>query len=118
MTEQDWARPVVRWEIQAIDAEQMSRFYSTLFNWTLQGDGKVKVIPPGIGAPEPAISGLMRPADQSRVVLYIQVRDLRASMEKAVELGGQIVRVPFDVGSTTLAWIDDPEGNRITLVQQ
>ncbi len=34
-------------------------------------------------------------------------------------LGGSVLRDPFDIpGGPTLAWIADPEGNRITLVQQ
>ena len=41
-------------------------------------------------------------------------------MNRAVELGGKILREPFDVGPTpaTFAWIEDPEGNHLTLVQQ
>lgn len=118
--ETDWERPVVMWEIQAVDSENMHHFYQGLFNWKF-GDGrKVKSISPGIGAPEPTIAGSMRAGDTSRISLYIQVRDLSASLLKAVELGGAVVREPFDVppNGTTLAWITDPEGNQLTLVQQ
>ena len=118
--ETDWARPVVQWEIRAIDVEKMQHFYQTLFNWNF-GDGKkVKQIAPGIGAPEPQISGAMRPSDTSGHTLCIQVRNLRDSMIRAVELGGKVIREPFDVGPTpaTFAWITDPEGNHVTLIQQ
>ena len=51
--------------------------------------------------------------------LYIQVRDLRASLARAAELGGTILRQPFDIpGGPTLARIGDPEGNQVVLVQQ
>jgi len=47
------------------------------------------------------------------------VRDLQASLAKAVDLGATIVAEPFDVpGGPTLAGVLDPEGNPLTLVQQ
>jgi predicted enzyme related to lactoylglutathione lyase len=53
------------------------------------------------------------------VVLYVQVRDLPASLARAVQLGGQLVTEPFDVpDGPTLAAVDDPEGNPLVLVQQ
>ena len=115
----DWARPVVHWEIEARDAERLRAFYSTLFNWVI-GDGPIMGIPAGIGGPEPGPGGHIRQSDRSGVTLYIQVRDLRASLNKAVELGGTyLVMEPFDIpGGPTLAAITDPEGNPVTLVQQ
>ena len=81
---------------------------------------KAKYIHPGVGAPEPRIAGAMVPSERSGITLAIQVRDLRSSMGTAVELGGKILREPFEVGPTpaTFAWIEDPEGNHLTLVQQ
>ena len=35
---QDWARPVVHWEIEADDPERQRAFYADLFNWQI-GDG-------------------------------------------------------------------------------
>ena len=118
--EADWARPVVQWEIRAINPEKMEHFYRTMFNWDIVSGKKAKYIRPGIGAPEPQIAGAMLPSERSGITLAIQVRDLRDSMNRAVELGGAILREPFDVGPTpaTFAWIEDPEGNHLTLVQQ
>lgn len=117
-TEPDWARPVVHWEIRARDPGRLRAFYASLFNWAIS-DGPVMSIPPGIGGPEPGPAGHIVPGDHPGVVLYIQVRDLRASLEKAVALGGTILREPFDVpNGPTLARIADPEGNAVVLVQQ
>ena len=115
---EDWARPVVHWEIQALDAEKQANFYRELANWEI-GEGRIMQIGAGIGAPEP-ITGHIRSSDAARVSLYIQVLKIRESMQKAVQMGGSIVREPFDPtpGGATLAWIDDPEGNRVVLVQQ
>ena len=116
--EGDWARPVVHFEIEALDAERQRAFYRDLFNWDI-GDGFIMTIPPGIGGPEPGPAGHLRQSDRSNVSLFIQVRDLRSSLAKAAELGGSVLAEPFDVpDGPTLAAIADPEGNSVMLVQQ
>lgn len=115
---EDWARPLVHWEIEALDPDRLRTFYGELFNWRI-GDGPIMDIPAGIGGPEPGPGGHLRQSDRSGVTLYIQVRDLRESLGKATELGGSILFEPFDVpGGLTIAAITDPEGNPVTLVQQ
>jgi hypothetical protein len=114
----DWARPVVHWEIEAVDAERQRAFYSQLFNWEI-GDGPIMQIPAGIGGPEPGPAGHVRGGDRSGVTLYIQVLDIVASLARAAELGGTVLAEPFDIpGGPTLAPIADPEGNPVMLVQQ
>jgi hypothetical protein len=114
----DWPRPVVHWEIEARDPDQLRAFYGALFNWDI-GSGPIMSIPPGMGGPDPGPGGHIRGSDKSRVTLFIQVRDLRISLDKAAELGGTIVAEPFDLpGQPTLAAITDPEGNPVMLVQQ
>lgn len=114
---QDWARPVVHWEIQARDPELIKDFYAQMFNWDIAA-GPIKVIGPGIGAPE-VITGHIMAAATSAVVLYIQVLDLRTTLDKAKTLGGTITLEPFQIPDReTIAGITDPEGNRIALVQQ
>ncbi len=114
----DWARPVVHWEIEARDPERQRAFYAELFNWVI-GDGPVLRIEAGIGGPEPGPAGHLRQSDRSGVTLYVQVRDLRASLARAAALGGTVVAEPFDVPQgPTLAGILDPEGNPVMLVQQ
>jgi len=114
----DWARPVVHWEIVARDAGRQAAFYRELFNWE-NGDGPIMQVSPGLGGPEPGPAGHIRTGDRPGVVLYVQVRDLRESLDRAVELGGTLVTQPFDVpGGPTLASVDDPEGNPLVLVQQ
>src|SRR3982751_5469147 len=111
--EEDWARPVVHWEIEARDAARQREFYAELFNWDI-GDGFIMQIQPGHGGPEPGPAGHLRESDRSGVTLYVQVRDLEASLLKAVDLGGTKVSDPFDVpDGPTLAAITDPEGNPV-----
>jgi len=68
-------------------------FYADLFNWNI-GDGFIMEIPPGIGGPEPGPGGHIRGSDRSGVTLYIQVADLRASLDRSVSLGATIVAEP------------------------
>jgi predicted enzyme related to lactoylglutathione lyase len=116
MTE-DWARPVVHWDIQAKDPERMRGFYAQMFNWEI-ADGPIMQIGPAVGAPEP-ITGHIMQSERPGVVLYIQVLDVKATMEKAKELGGSVVAQPFQIpDGAMIAGITDPEDNRIVLVQQ
>ncbi|HEY2579487.1 MAG TPA: VOC family protein [Streptosporangiaceae bacterium] len=115
---EDWARPVVHWEIVARDPQRQAAFYRELFNWEI-GDGAIKQISPGLGGPEPGPGGHLRRGDQPGVILYVQVRELNAALTRAQELGAVLVTEPFDVpGGPTLAAINDPEGNLLVLVQQ
>jgi predicted enzyme related to lactoylglutathione lyase len=114
----DWARPVVHWEIEARDPARLKAFYGELFRWDI-GEGFIMNIPAGLGGPEPGPAGHIRQSERSGVTLYVQVRDLRESLDRAVALGGTITAEPFDVpGGPTLAGITDPERNPVTLVQQ
>lgn len=114
----DWARPVVHWELEARDPEAMKAFYEALFNWDI-GDGFIMEVPAGFGGPEPGPAGHIRQSDHSRFSLYVQVADLRTSLDRAVELGGAITLEPMDVpNGPTIAGITDPEGNPVSLVQQ
>ena len=114
----DWARPVVHFEVAARDPETIRSFYAAMFNWKI-GDGSIMRIEPGVGGPEPGPGGHIRQSDRSGVSLYVQVRDLAQAVGRTVELGGTVIAEPFDVpAGPTLAFIADPEGNGIALVQQ
>ena len=118
MTARDWARPVVHWEIAARDADRQADFYRQLFNWEV-GEGPIRQIAAGLGGPEPGPGGHIRPADRAQVTLYVQVRDLRSSLERARQLGGEVLMEPVDLAEgPTIAAISDPEGNPVGLVQQ
>jgi len=118
MNSGDWARPVVHWEIEALDADRQRAFYADLFGWSI-GDGPIKAIAPGVGGPEPGPAGHIRQGGRSGVTLFVQVRDLGDALARAATLGATVVAEPFDVpGGPTLAAITDPEGNPVMLVQQ
>jgi predicted enzyme related to lactoylglutathione lyase len=114
----DWARPVVHWEIEARDPDAQRAFYGELFGWSIS-DGPIMTIAPGLGGPEPGPGGHIRLSERSAVTLYVQVRQLAESLERVVDLGGAVRAQPFDVpNGPTLAVVEDPEGNPLVLVQQ
>jgi predicted enzyme related to lactoylglutathione lyase len=114
----DWSRPVVHWALVARDPDAQRAFYAALFNWSID-DGPTMNIAPGIGGPEPGPGGHIQAGDTPGVSLYVQVRDIKESLARAVELGGSKESDPFDVpGGPTIAFVKDPEGNPLTLVQQ
>jgi predicted enzyme related to lactoylglutathione lyase len=114
----DWARPVVHFEIVAVDPERQAAFYRELFHWEV-GEGPIMTIAAGLGGPEPGPGGHIRRGDSPAVSLYVQVADLRASLAAAKRLGGRVVAAPFDLPQgPTIAAVSDPEGNVVGLVQQ
>jgi predicted enzyme related to lactoylglutathione lyase len=118
VTSPDWPRPVVYFSVSAVDPERQRAFYSEMFNWDI-GDGPFMQVPAGIGSPEIGIGGHINRADSPGFSLYVQVRDVNASLARAVELGGAKVHDPFQVpGGAMIAGITDPEGNSLVLVQQ
>ena len=119
--EQDWERPVVFFEIRARDKQRLEDFYVQMFNWKVDGERApgIGFIQPGIGPPVEGIGGVIAPGDPPGVSLYVQVKDLRASLDKAERLGGKKLLDPVDVpNGPTIARIADPEGNLVGLVQQ
>lgn len=109
---------MVHWEIAAVDPVKQADFYRQMFNWEI-GDGPIMQIGAGLGGPEPGPAGHILAGDQPRVTLYVQVRDLVASLKLAEVLGAEILLEPMDLpGGPTIAAIADPEGNTLGLVQQ
>ena len=121
MSEQqrDWARPVVHWAIEARDPAAIKHFYGELFSWDFEGEGGFFAVEAGLGGPEPGPGGHIEQGGASRVHLYVQVRSIPETLERVPGLGGTVVGEAFDVpGGPTICPIDDPEGNRVVLVQQ
>jgi uncharacterized protein len=116
----DWARPVVVFEIRGRDSKKLQEFYRELFNWKIDDSNPlVAQIQSGIGGPEPGPVGVLL-SGQPGVTIYVQVLDLRSSLDKAKALGGSVVLEPTVVPGRelTIARIADPEGTQIGLVQQ
>ena len=118
----DWPRPVVHWELLAKDPQGLQAFYRELFHWNLEDAGFLISIEPGLGGPEPGPAGHIlaaRPDQPTGFGLFVQVKSIPETLARVPELGGTVAGQPFDVpNGPTICPILDPEGNRLTLVQQ
>jgi predicted enzyme related to lactoylglutathione lyase len=47
---------------------------------------------------------------------FIQVKDVDEAAQRAIQLGGRIVTLPYDSDNERMVEIEDPEGNRFGLV--
>ena len=102
--------PIVFFEIGSTDNNQASAFFKGLFDWDIQAMGPSQMIDAGEG-----IGGHiteLAPEWGNYVTVYVQVDDLEAYLEKAVELGGKVLVKPVHLpGQGSFAWFAPPEGN-------
>ena len=114
----DWARPVVHWEIMALDAPKQRAFFSDLFGWAIDANNPQNygMVPSG---GEAAIGGGIGPAPDGKpyVTFYVEVPDIGAALSKAESLGASTVMPRTDMGMVTLAQFRDPEGNLVGLIE-
>ncbi len=79
------------------------------------GGGMIEVV--GTGSPQPTTDDRSA-SEADRVVLWLQVRSLDAAVVELTERGVVVVRPPKrEPWGLIEAWIDDPDGLRIHLVE-
>jgi len=114
---------VVHFEIPADDPERASRFYSELLGWKIEKDTSMDGVDywmihtagkPGVGG-----GGLMqRQHPGQQIVNYVGVESVDQYVDRARELGGDVIVPKMDVGGFGwMAHLKDPEGNAIALWQ-
>lgn len=113
---------VVHFEIVADDADRISKFYETVFGWTVQKwDGPIDYWFLMTGdEKEPGIDGAfgMRQSDDDIVVNTIDVSSVDETVKKIEENGGEIVRPKSVIpGVGYLAYFKDTEGNLWGIMQ-
>lgn len=126
---------VVHFEIEGMDLAVLRSFYSSLFGWSLDGDGEYLLVSraentnaEGLGidgavsavpeVPSPTWRGPSR-ADgyAGHVTIYVEVPDVDAALRRAESLGGTRMMGPDDVpGGPRIGKFRDPEGQLIGLV--
>jgi predicted enzyme related to lactoylglutathione lyase len=113
-------KPVVHFEVIGTDATQLHRFYRELFDWPIQAMPEM-----GYGLVDKAATGTIGGGighsedPQARgVVIYVEVDDLQAYLDRAERLGGKTIIPVTEIPNTvTFAQFVDPQGNRIGLVK-
>ena len=111
-------QPVVHFEIMGTDAAKLQDYYRQLFDWEIDANnpmnyGLVKAEEGGIGGGVGAT-----PMGNKIVTIYVGVPDPQAALDKAVQLGGQVVMPVTEIPDmVTFALFADPEGNVVGIVR-
>ena len=118
---------VVHFEIHAADPDRAVNFYQTLFGWTFQkweGPMEYWLITTGPNEQPGINGGLVRrqgEIDGQAVIAYVctvDVENLDASVQTAVDNGGQIALPKMPIpGMGWLAYCKDTEGNIFGMMQ-
>jgi len=109
--------PVVHFEIHGTDRGGLGAFYAELFGWKLNAVDELNytiVDTQGDGG----IAGGLMASDQIGTVVYVQVDDPQAVLDRAEALGGKTIQGVTEIpGAATLAMFTDPQGVRVGLVK-
>ena len=112
--------PVVHFEILGKDHEALQQYYRDLFDWNITQASPE--FPYGIVSAEEQGTGIGGGVGSSmdgspQTTFYIEVADIQASLDRAVELGGEVAMPVTTIpGMVIFAHFKDIEGNLIGLV--
>jgi uncharacterized protein len=124
--------PVVHFELPALDTERMADFYTGAFGWNTdilgpEMGGYVLVTTTKKGKDGFPVErgqingGLFKKNDGSPIKypsLAIAVTDIKDSMKKVKEVGGEVFGEPVMIPGTGLYVVfSDTEGNRLSMIQ-
>jgi predicted enzyme related to lactoylglutathione lyase len=105
---------IVHFEIGCKDAAKTTEFFTNLFDWQVRPSPNMTTVLAGPGGIGGHISA-MGHEPHNYTLIYVQVDDVQAYLEKAAALGGKTVVPPVTIPDGTFAWLADPEGNNIGL---
>lgn len=105
--------PIIHFDIGCRDRERSNAFYTSLFDWKTSDYGPFsKQIDPGTSEGIPGFLTALGHEPHNYVMVYVQVDDVSAILEKVTTLGGKIVVPETPVpGQGSFAWIQDPDEN-------
>lgn len=105
-------------ELVTTDVGAAAQFYTQLFGWTTTEFGPDYTL---FNKGDRSVGGLMKtpaPGMPAFWIGYIVVEDVDAAAAKLTELGGQVMKPPFDVPKVgRLAMVQDPQGAGFALFQ-
>ena len=110
-------RPVVHFEIGCRDRARTGDFYAKLFGWQVTAAGPASNV--DTGSPK-GIQGHITSLGhepEHYIAFYVDVEDVQAALDKAVELGGKKIVGPIPIPTGTFAWFADPDGNVVGLLK-
>ena len=110
-------RPVVYFEIGCKDRAAGAAFYSALFEWTADTSGESSTFTTNAGRGIDGHLASLGHEPHTYTMFYVEVDDLDATLARAAELGGATLVGPVAIRDGTFAWLRDPEGNTIGVIE-
>lgn len=111
--------PVVHFEVGCRDISKLKDFYNQVFGWSSSD------ITMGADFNTNSVDGIQGHLTSlghepfNYVTFYIQVDDIKASLDKIQAAGGKKIVGPIPIpNKRQFAWFSDPEGNMIGLLSQ
>ena len=98
-------------EIGSADAESARQFYGGLFGWTF-GDPAMPARYSMIDEDKGGLWDSSAMGGASWAIFYVQVDDVKATLDAAEQLGASVVVPLVDNGQIEFAHLLDPDGNR------
>lgn len=109
--------PVVFFDIGCKDLDKTSSFYQKLFGWAPTGIPFANLINTGTTEGIQGQITALGHEPHNYVMVYIQVDNIIAHLEKIAAEGGEKLIGPVTLpNGKQFAWFKDPEGNMIGLV--
>ncbi len=111
---------VVHFGVIGKDGEGLNKFFGELFDWRIDSNnpinyGIVKAEDGGIGG---GIGSVMQEGETGHATFYVEVENVQDSLNKAVQLGGNIVVSETVIPNmVTFGLFTDPEGHLIGVVK-
>jgi predicted enzyme related to lactoylglutathione lyase len=109
--------PVVYFEIGCRDRAATSSFYAELFDWKIRSDQHSDVITADSTAGIDGHIASLGHEPHTYTIFYVSVEDLDAAILRAEQLGGTRLVGPAPIADGRFAWIADPGGNTIGLLE-
>jgi uncharacterized protein len=111
--------PIVYFEIGTRDQAAVASFYDQLFEWNIsERDGSLRVDTTADG--DEGINGHLTALGHephNYTIFYVRVDDIVSTIADAQRLGGTLLVGPIPIPVGQFAWISDPEGNTVGLLQ-
>lgn len=106
-------------DLSTPDVEASRAFYAALFGWEIEAEGRGEGDYRAVFNDGRANGGMMRlqapPGTPPYWSVYFAVADMDDGVARVRELGGRVLREPFDVPAGRFAVVQDPQGATFSL---
>jgi predicted enzyme related to lactoylglutathione lyase len=111
-------RPIVYVEVGCPDREANAAFYAAMFDWSMTPGQHSTAFATDAGRGIDGHVVALGHEPQRYTMFYVAVEDLEASISQAESLGGRLLVGPLPIEDGRFAWIEDPAGNTVGLLEE